>query len=304
MPYDSTASLPTEITATHPFPAPSGVSLEITPGVAAKVDDFRTLLPAGTSVYVTNLPGTDARQVVALCRRLRDQGMRPVPHLAARGLDGRGTLATWLGRMVGEGGAQEILLIAGSGERPLGPYRDTLDVLQTGLIERAGLSGLGIGGHPEGHPQADAARLLEALRTKQDFAAEHGLEAWVVTQFTFSAKPVLGWAEGLAAAGITLPVRVGLPGPAKPATLINYARQCGVGASLRVLTRRPDVMAGLLRAWTPDTILADLIARGRRDGGGRIAGVHLFPFGGFAKAAGWAATALPASEPARQPVPA
>jgi len=302
MPYDSSSAKPQAAAGSPTLVPPVGVSLEITPGVAAKVDDFRALLPAGTSVYVTNLPGTDARQVVALSRRLRDQGMRPVPHLAARGLDGRGTLATWLGRMVGEGGAQQILLIAGSGERPLGPYRDTLDVLKTGLIERAGLSGLGVGGHPEGHPQADAARLLEAMRAKQDFAAEHGLEAWIVTQFTFSARPVLRWAEGLAAAGITLPVRVGLPGPAKPATLINYARQCGVGASLRVLTRRPDVMAGLLRAWTPDAILADLTAEGRRAGGGRIAGVHLFPFGGFAKAATWAASALPAvQEP--EPLP-
>ncbi len=299
MPYDSITGAPAgHAQATTGFAPPDGVSLEITPGAAAKVADFRALLPTGTAVYVTNLPGTDARQVVALCRRLRDEGLRPVPHLAARGLGGRGELAAWLGRMVGEGGARDILLIAGSGERPLGPYRDTLDVLDAGLIERAGLFGLGIAGHPEGHPRADPSRLLAAMRTKQDFAARHGLNAWIVTQFVFSAKPILLWADGLTAAGITLPVRVGLPGPARPATLINYARQCGVGASLRVLTRRPDVMAGLLRAWTPDAITRDLMDHGRRQGGDRLAGVHLFPFGGFAKAADWATTAL-AVEPPR-----
>ncbi|WP_299439527.1 methylenetetrahydrofolate reductase [uncultured Rhodospira sp.] len=281
MPYDS-----------HHHRAPAGFSIEITPAAARKVPTFTGLLPAGTAVYVTNLPGTDAAEATALCRRLRDEGMRPVPHLAARGLTSRADLAAWLDRAVGEGGAREILLIAGSGERAAGPFRDTLAVLDTGLLEMAGLRGFGVAGHPEGHPNAKPVVLLDALRRKQAFAAAHGLDAWIVTQFTFSAAPVRRWAAHMADAGVTLPIRVGLPGPAKPATLINYARQCGVGASLRVLTRRPDVMAGLVRAWTPDGIVADLTRQGQWAGRGGFAGLHLFPFGGFAKTAAWAVTAM------------
>jgi methylenetetrahydrofolate reductase (NADPH) len=277
MPYDS-----------HHHREPAGFSIEITPGAARKVSSFAAVLPAGTPVYVTNLPGTDVGEAMRLCRRLCDEGMRPVPHLAARGLRSRGDLAAWLDRAVGEGGAREILLIAGSGERAAGPFPDTLAVLDSGLLETAGLRGFGVAGHPEGHPNAGPAVLADALRRKQAFAAAHGFDAWIVTQFTFSAAPVLRWAETMADAGVTLPIRVGLPGPAKPATLINYARQCGAGASLRVLTRRPDVMAGLVRAWTPDAILADLTRQGLWAGRGHFAGVHLFPFGGFAKAATWA----------------
>ncbi|MBB4286508.1 hypothetical protein [Roseospira goensis] len=292
MPYDSLHAAPVAARAVAPAAVPDGVSLEVTPGVAAKIPSFAALLPPGTAVYVTNLPGTDVAQAMTLCRRLRDEGLRPVPHLAARGLKSRADLADWLDRAVHQGGARQILLIAGSGDRPAGPFRDTLAVLDSGLLEAAGLEGFGVAGHPEGHPNAGPAVLREALLRKQAFAESHGLSAWIVTQFAFSAAPVLRWAEGLAAAGVTLPIRVGLPGPAKPATLITYARQCGVGASLRVLTRRPDVMAGLLRAWTPDAIVADLVRAGRSEGPARIAGVHLFPFGGFAKAAGWAGAAL------------
>jgi methylenetetrahydrofolate reductase (NADPH) len=278
----------------------SGLSLEITPAAARRIASFADLLPAGTRVYVTNLPGTDRAEAMALCRRLGTEGMRPVPHLAARGLRGRDDLSDWLGRAVAEGGAQEILLIAGSNDRPSGPFRDTLAVLDSGLLERAGLTGFGVAGHPEGLPNAGPAVLTEALRRKQTFAAAHGLDCWVVSQFTFSARPVLAWVDALDAAGITLPVRVGLPGPAKPSTLITYARQCGVGASLRVLTRRPDVMTGLLRAWEPDGIVADLEAARRSGRGGSIAGVHLFPFGGFAKTAGWAVCHLGPVRPAEE----
>lgn len=290
VPYDSTRSPDRSSGGRVETPAGvmSGFSLEITPGVAPKIPSFAAILPAGTAVYVTNLPGTDVRAVMDVCRRLGTEGMRPIPHLAARGVRSRSELASWLGRAVGEAGVRDILLIAGSGDRPVGPYRDTLDVLETGLLEQAGLSGFGVAGHPEGHPNADMATLIAATRRKQAFAEAHGLAAWIVTQFTFSARPLLRWADTMAEAGVHLPIRVGLPGPAKPATLVNYARQCGVGASLRVLTRRPDVMAGLLRAWAPDTIVDDLARDGRRSGPGRIDGVHLFPFGGFVKAAEWA----------------
>ncbi|MQX37307.1 hypothetical protein [Roseospira navarrensis] len=292
MPYDSTQQAGREDAKVARPLGSAGVSLEITPGVAAKIPSFADLLPSGAAVYVTSLPGTDRAEAMAVSRRLARDGLRPVPHLAARGLKSRADLADWLDRAVSEGGARDIMLIAGSNDRPAGPYRDTLAVLDSGLVETAGLRGFGVAGHPEGHPNAGPAILLEALRRKQAFAAAHGLEAWIVSQFAFSATPILSWALALTDAGVTLPIRVGLPGPAKPATLITYARQCGVGNSLRVLTRRPDVVAGLLRAWTPDSIVGDLERARDRGAAGMVSGVHLFPFGGFARTAAWAVAHL------------
>lgn len=46
-----------------------GFSVETTPGSAAKVDDFGALLPAGTTVNVTQLPGSSVSDTVAVCRR-------------------------------------------------------------------------------------------------------------------------------------------------------------------------------------------------------------------------------------------
>ena len=60
----------------------------------------------------------------------------------------------------------------------------------------------------------------------------------IVTQFCFEPDPVIAWVDKLAALGITLPVHIGIAGPAKLQTLVKFAIACGVGPSLRVLQRR------------------------------------------------------------------
>src|SRR5262249_23707637 len=64
----------------------SGFSIETTPAAAARVESFRALLPAGTRVNVTFLPGTDYLETVATAARLHHEGMVPVPHIAARSI--------------------------------------------------------------------------------------------------------------------------------------------------------------------------------------------------------------------------
>ena len=59
-------------------------SVEVTPGGAKKIEDFRDLLRPGTTVFVTFLPGSDIRDTVATVQRLHAEGMKPVPHFAAR----------------------------------------------------------------------------------------------------------------------------------------------------------------------------------------------------------------------------
>ena len=59
-------------------------SIEVTPTGATKIESFRDCLDPGTTVNVTFLPGTDPADTIAVCERLHNDGMRPVPHLAAR----------------------------------------------------------------------------------------------------------------------------------------------------------------------------------------------------------------------------
>lgn len=228
-------------------------SVEVTPKTLAKEADLTSLLPAGKVVFIAHIAGTHIAEMVAAARRLRAKGFDPQPHIPARLLGSRAELADWLARYRGEAGVERALLLAGGLATPAGPFASSMDLLGTGLFDAAGFREIAFAGHPEGNrdidPDGGTAHLDAALAWKQAFVARSDLKAALVTQFAFDPAPVLAWAGRIAAAGIDLPVRVGLAGPAKPATLLRYGLNCGVGASLRVAPGgRPRSHAAPVRA--------------------------------------------------------
>ena len=71
-------------------------SIEVTPAGATKIDSFADCLDPGTTVNVTFLPGSDPMDTVEVAERLHNEGMNPVPHLAARSLRDADQLDTLL----------------------------------------------------------------------------------------------------------------------------------------------------------------------------------------------------------------
>lgn len=261
----------------------AGFSIEATPKQLRSTGSLASLLPAATSVYVPYLPRAAMSDTVEACRHLVVQGLRPVPHVTARAIVNRAKLEEHLGRL-SEAGASSLLLIAGDRRRPGGPFKSTLDVFDTGLLQRYGFDHVGVAGYPEGHPVADEPTLMSALFRKSAYARETGSTMWIVTQFAFSSAPVIAWLDRVRGVGIDLPVRIGMPGPAKPQTLLRYALQCGVGASSRMLGRRPDAVTRLLGRWTPEKMLPALARYASEpQAPASIAGIHVFPFGGLLK---------------------
>lgn len=258
----------------------SGFSVEATTSAAAGIASFAEILPRGTEVYVPHMPGGAYEDGIALCRRLAEDGMVPVAHVAARAVPDEETLNGWFGQLA-DAGCGAILLIAGDRPAPAGPYETTLDVIESGLLLKHGIRRIGVAGHPEGHPFASDDDLSRALERKIAYARDTETEMWIVTQFVFSADPVLRWLDRLEGESCPLPVRVGLPGPANLRTVMKFALQCGVGNSARILSRRPDTLRRLTRAWTPDRLLTGLAAATVP------AAVHVFAFGGVKRSAEW-----------------
>ena len=77
-----------------------------------------------------------------------------------------------------------------------------------------------------------------------------------------------------------------MAGPTRVKTLMAYAAQCGVGASARLMLRRPG-SARLLRAWTPDDMVRALVRYCLDNPDTLLRGIHLFPFGGLRQSAQW-----------------
>ncbi len=95
------------------------------------------------------------------------------------------------------------------------------------------------------------------------------------------------WAKTLRTAGIELPVHVGVPGPATIKTLVKYAAMCGVGNSARFIRKQAMNITKLLTVNTPDDFMAGLADLHVNQPDLKIAGPHLYPFGGFDKLFDW-----------------
>ncbi|HEX2116616.1 MAG TPA: methylenetetrahydrofolate reductase [Alphaproteobacteria bacterium] len=262
-------------------------STEITARDKRAIDACRQHLAPGTTVHVAWIPGDAPHAIVAALAALRRAGFDPVPHVAARQLESAAVLEDYVARARGEAGVDELLVIGGDAARPAGPFAASMDVLRSGVIERHDIAKVGIAGHPEGSPRIGPIELDAALREKAHFAAQSTARFHIVTQFCFEVDPILLWIEALRDAGIGLPVRVGLAGPASVATLVKFALRCGVGNSIRALNLRGAAIARLLAESDPGHLVVALRRFAASDPALGIAGFHFFPFGGIARLGAW-----------------
>ncbi|WP_404361771.1 hypothetical protein [Marinobacter sp.] len=267
----------------------SGYSIEVIPRTADKVESFREILPAGTRVYIAHIEGTPIEDMVRTARRLADEGFPVMPHFPARIIKDRAELAEWIAQYQGEAGVTQGLLVGGGVATPVGEFKDSMQVLETGLFD--GFTNLHVAGHPEGNrdidPNGSDSMVMQAIKWKQAFSRRTDARVAITTQFCFEAGPVIAWADRLAAEEVDLPIHIGIAGPAQLHTLIKYAVSCGVGPSMKVLQRRAKDVTKLLLPYEPTDLLIELAAHKERHPDFGIDKVHFFPLGGIKTNANW-----------------
>ena len=274
-------------------------SIEVTPKTAAKINDFSKLLPAGTRVYVAHIAGTSIADMVATAGRLRRDGFAVMPHFPARSIPDIATLERWIELYRNEADVTEALLLGGGETRPVGTIGSSIQLLESGLFDRHGFKRLHVAGHPEGSrdidPDGTTRNVDSALKWKSDFSRLTDAKMAIVTQFGFEPAVITTWAQRIAEAGVTLPIHVGIAGPAKLQTLIKFAISCGAGPSLKVLQKRALDVARLLMPYEPTEMVDALTAHVATNPASLISQLHLFPLGGIEPAARWVGdnTAIP-----------
>jgi methylenetetrahydrofolate reductase (NADPH) len=245
------------------------------------------LLPAGTPVYVNHLPRHSLADSLASLAAVRDAGLEPVPHIAARRIAGRAELEEFLARAVAQAGVRKALVIGGDEAEARGPFGDGASLIRTGALAAAGLREIGLPGYPEGHPRIPMMELERDLAEKRELAAAQGLGVYVVTQFSFAPARVIEYCAALARNAPGVPVYVGLPGPTSPAALLRFAQRCGVSASLRALQAQGLNAVRLVTRTDPGEQLAALAHYCAAHAACNVVGVHIFSFGGVTAAAAW-----------------
>jgi len=269
----------------------SDYSIEVVPNSAAKIESFSDLLPQNTRVYIAHLEKEDIRTMVSTAKRLSDEGFTVMPHFPARIIKNQSVLNDWISMYQNEAGVNEALLLAGGSTKPIGELDSSIQLIESGLFDKAGFKRLHIAGHPEGSkdidPDGGIKNVSEALSWKQEFSKRTDASMAIATQFCFDADIVKKWADRIKEDGIDIPIHIGIAGPAKLQTLLKFSVECGIGASMKILTKRAKDITKLLLPYKPTQILNDLAEYKSQDPELNIEQVHFFPIGGIKQTTNW-----------------
>ncbi len=269
----------------------AGYSIEVVPNSAAKIESFKEILPTNTRVYIAHLETENISTMIATAKRINDEGFTVMPHIPARIIKNHAMLNDWISMYQNEAGVKEALLLAGGSTKPVGDYDSSIQLIESGLFDKAGFKRLHIAGHPEGSkdidPDGSMKNVSAALSWKQAFSNRTDASMAIATQFCFDASVVKRWADQIKEDGIDLPIHIGIAGPAKLQTLLKFSVECGIGASMKILTKRAKDLTKLLLPYKPTQMLKDLSEYKSKDPTLNIEQVHFFPIGGIKQTTDW-----------------
>ena len=261
-------------------------SIETTPNVYNKYGSFSELVPLKNSIYVTYLPDEDAKRVIETSKKLNEEGYDVIPHLPARTIKDISDLEKFIGALSEEAGCKKILVIGGGGNQK-GNISSSMDVLKTELLSKFNFEEVGLAGHPEGNPDISEKDMDKAIIEKNSFARNTDLKLYLATQFFFESSSLENWEKKLNSLNNNLKIHAGIPGPATLKTLVGYATSCGIGNSIRFLSKQAMNITKLTNTRTPDKLIADLADYKESNPSSKLTKLHFYAFGGIKKTSEW-----------------
>ncbi|MFV1962006.1 MAG: methylenetetrahydrofolate reductase [Acidimicrobiia bacterium] len=228
-------------------------------------------LPHDSTVSVIASPAKDIDATLTMAEELQELGLKVIPHLAARMIQDQAQLQKLLARM-GEAGMDQTLVIGGDATDP-GDFKDAPQLLAAMADISHGVSQIGIAGYPEGHPLISDQSLQTAMAVKAPHAS------YITTQMCFDVSSIVTWIREIRAAGIELPVYVGIPGLVDPVRLASIGVRIGVGASVRYVLKNRSFLWKLLRPgpYEPSKLALGIAEACAAEDLG-IRGFHIFTF--------------------------
>ena len=224
--------------------------------------DLNTL-PNIKDVYITLLGGDKYKDVANKAKELVELGKNPVPHFPARSIKNKNELKDYV-NMCKDFGVKQALVIGG-GTQPAVDFHCSLQLFETGLFE--GFK-IGIAGHPEGSPDISEIDLEKAMIDKKPYAD------YIVTQWLMETSPIIDFISKQ-----TLPVHVGIAGPAKVTSLLKFASIVGAKNSLSFLKSNAGKAIDLFKPRKPDDMIEKIKIASKN--------FHIYTFGGLTETNKW-----------------
>ncbi len=242
-------------------------------------------IPMDASVSVTCSPTKGQQATFDLTARLQDLGHNAVPHISARLVEDDVAVKR-VAEFCRRQGLKEVFVVAGDAPTPVGKYDGVVEFLRDFLGTDHGLSAIGVTAYPDGHALIDSPVLHEALHAKQALLAEAGLQGHASTQMCFDLGKWRSWVTAERAAGLTLPLHIGVPGAIDRVKLVTMGMRLGIGASLRYVQKNGSILGRLFSptGYDPSTLITPLSKQAEEF---NIQGIHLFTFNNVEATAKW-----------------
>lgn len=260
----------------------TGLTFEVIP--ISTIDEALAALPPSSPVSVTCSPAKGIDATIRLSERIRDLGHSPIPHLAARMVDGPAHVATLAKWFRNEGVGQAF--IVGGDANPPAHYHDAATFLDDLLAADPGLTTIGVTAYPDGHAAISNDALHSALHHKQASLAAAGVDGYASTQMCFDPASIVQWLTAERAAGLELPIHLGMAGVVDRSKLMSMGVRLGIGTSLSFLKKNRRAIGSLLTKadYNPDTLLKPLASQLETLG---VTGLHCFTFNQVAATEIW-----------------
>ncbi len=252
-------------------------------------DTARAHLPAGAPLSVTCSPAKGIEETQRLTEEFLAEGFAPVPHVAARmARDRAHTLE--LGAWCRSAGVSKLFVVGGDADPP-GGYHDAVEFLRDFLESDHGLDAIGVTAYPDHHAFISDEKLHTALHAKQALLTEACVPGWCSTQMCFDAEVIEAWLRAERAAGLTLPVHLGISGVVDKAKLMSTGMRIGLGQSLGYLRKNRSAIAKMMTSthYDPNDLLLPLSEANLELG---VTGVHMYTFNQVEATEAWRADTL------------
>jgi methylenetetrahydrofolate reductase (NADPH) len=240
-------------------------------------------LSAGTMTTLTCSPVKGIDVSLAAAEKLIETGLVVAPHLAAHMVESEDHLdriVAWLAA----NNVTTAFVIGGDAQDAHGPCHTAGQLIDALIDRKAPLTRIGIGGYPDGHPSIPNEALAQSLLDKQASLDAAGIDGWISTQMCFDAKRITAWASDTRAAGVHLPIHLGIPGVVDRTKLLTIGAKVGIGASLRFLRKNATAMGKMATGYDPavllvplEDVLVDL----------NISNLHIFTFNAVVATEAW-----------------
>ena len=246
------------------------------------------LAPA-SHISMTCSPAKTIETTLDETAALVEAGHSVTPHISARMVQSHDHLAQILKRLA-DIGTHEIFVVGGDADPP-GCFFDAIEFIEALIAlddsnEHRVVDHIGYTSYPDTHPFITDEQLHDALHVKQTMILASGRTAHVSTQMCFSSDQIRDWLRRERAAGLTIPVHLGVPGVIDKAKLMTMGVRLGVGTSLRYLSKNKKALGKMMtqRSFEPDQLLKPLAPHLDELG---IGGIHLYTFNQVATTEAW-----------------